>query len=142
MNRSGAGGGFISQSHADRLSREGELRRQQQLDQHGHIGSAEEMNAMGFDSPPPSGNTNHPTSRTELDTYTDDANSAPPNDVFSSGDQAWPKERDFEATRKQSAEVEEPSELKKQATATYQRGTSHLLSGGNTAHMSHLWNSR
>lgn len=54
-SQGGGGGGFISQSRADRLSREGELRRQEQQDQYGRIGTREEMDAMGFDSdsPPP-----------------------------------------------------------------------------------------
>jgi len=52
-SQGGGGGGFISQSHADRLSREGERRRQEQQDQYGRIGTRDEMDAMGFDSPPP-----------------------------------------------------------------------------------------
>jgi len=108
-NRKGDGGGFISQSHAERLSREGELRRQQQ-DQYTN---SDDVNAMGFDSPP----TRRPGDG-------EGGNTVPLNSL-SLRDQAERTARKSEAMQKQAVEVEKAEELEKQAMAARQHAVEH-----------------
>ncbi|KAF8300140.1 hypothetical protein DL93DRAFT_2091021, partial [Clavulina sp. PMI_390] len=128
-------GGFISQSHGDRLGREAEMRRQQQGTQFGgNNTNTAEYDAMGFDTPapapparnantmsPPTDNlTNTSGTGTNMNTSGGGAGLVPHNSL-SLSEQAAIKARESEAMQKQAVEVGKAEELEKAALAARQR---------------------